>query len=172
MVCPDIEESTAPTLSIREMTMLNATRKGRAVAQHYPDKIVLAADTLVALDGEVVGKPADVDDAVRILRRLNGCEHQVCTSVHISSVAQRRTQSLSVTSHVQFRELTDEQIFVYLAKIDPLDKAGAYAAQGHGAEIIRRIRGSYTNVVGLPMDETIAVLRGFGLHPLATAKHH
>ncbi len=71
--------------------------------------------------------------------------------------------SFRVISHVQFRRLSDQKIFAYLAKINPLDKAGAYAAQGHGAEIIRRIRGSYTNVVGLPMNETLHVLAGFGI---------
>jgi septum formation protein len=72
-------------------------------------------------------------------------------------------------THVQFHTLTDQEIVSYLGKIDPLDKAGAYAAQGHGSEIIEKIRGSYTNVVGLPMDETLAALRRFGITPAAAA---
>ena len=121
----------------------------------------MGADTLVAIDGEPIGKPTDLADAFRILQRLNGREHQVCTSVYICRAAQRLARNLSVISHVQFRHLTDRQIHNYLTKVNPLDKAGAYAAQGRGAEVIQQIRGSYTNVVGLPMDETRAALAEF-----------
>ncbi len=165
VVSPDAPESESTALSIRELTTLNATRKARAVAQREPDAVVLAADTLVALDGRVIGKPADLNDAIAILRRLSGREHQVCTSVFVCRAAARKTKSFHVLSHVQFRSLNDAEIASYLAKINPLDKAGAYAAQGHGREIIARIRGSYTNVVGLPMDETLAALREFGIEP-------
>ena len=165
VLSPDAPESESPALSIRELTTLNATRKALAVSHRHPDAVVLAADTLVALDGRVIGKPTDMADALAILRRLSGREHQVCTSVFISRVEKRQTRSLYVISHVQFRALNDAEIAGYLAKINPLDKAGAYAAQGHGRDIIERIRGSYTNVVGLPMDETLAALRSFGIEP-------
>ena len=165
VVSPDAAESESTALSIRELTTLNATRKARAVSSRHPDAVVLAADTLVALDGEVIGKPTDMPDAVRIVRRLSGRQHQVCTAVFISHAENRQTRSFYVISHVQFRTLDDAEIAAYLAKINPLDKAGAYAAQGHGRDIIERIRGSYTNVVGLPMDETLAALREFGIEP-------
>ena len=158
-------ESESPALSIRELTTLNATRKARAVSYARADAVVLAADTLVAIDGEVIGKPVDLDDAVGILRRLSGREHQVCSGVCICAAGRGLTNSFFVISHVQFRKLSDAQIRAYLAKIEPLDKAGAYAAQGHGSEIINRIRGSYTNVVGLPIEETLARLRAFGIRP-------
>ena len=152
---------------MREITTWNATRKGMEVARRLPDAVVLGADTLVSLDGQVIGKPTDLADAKRILRRLSGRTHQVCTAVFICSVAGFRTSSFCVVSRVQFRALGEGEIDAYLAKINPLDKAGAYAAQGHGSEIIRQIRGSYTNVVGLPMGETLEALRLFGITPRA-----
>lgn len=166
---PEVAESESTALSIRELTTLNATRKGLAMARREPDAVVLAADTLVALDGRVIGKPIDMDDALAILRQLSGREHQVCTSVYICRAATRDMASFHVISHVQFRALDDDGIHAYLAKINPLDKAGAYAAQGYGRDIIQRIRGSYTNVVGLPIDETLAALRRFGVEPTQPA---
>lgn len=162
VIAPDVEEIAPPAFSIAEITTANATRKAIAVARAHPDRVVLGADTLVALEGEIIGKPADLEDAWRILRRLRGQEHQVCTSVCIHLLAEKRSECFAVLSHVQFRALTDDDIRNYFTKVDPLDKAGAYAAQGYGAEIISRIRGSYTNVVGLPMDETAAALRRCG----------
>ncbi len=163
IVSPGVSEVDSSSLSIAELTTCNATRKAIAVARRHQHSIVLGADTLVALNGEVITKPRDLDEAIRILHRLRGKEHQVCTSVFVCAAAQGMMVSFRVISHVQFRRLSDQKIFAYLAKINPLDKAGAYAAQGHGAEIIRRIRGSYTNVVGLPMNETLHVLAGFGI---------
>jgi len=162
---PQAAESESTALSIRELTTLNATRKALAVAARHREAVVLAADTLVALDGRVIGKPRDMADAVVILCQLSGREHQVCTAVFIRCAETRRSRSFYVISHVRFRALDERGITAYLAKIDPLDKAGAYAAQGHGRDIIERIGGSYTNVVGLPMDETLAALREFGVEP-------
>ncbi|MGZ5024407.1 MAG: Maf family protein [Chthoniobacterales bacterium] len=157
-----VPESENESLSIRELTVLNCTRKAAAVARLHPRAVILGADTLVALDGEVIGKPRDFNEAAQMLRRLSGREHQVCTSVHIRSVEKRA--NFSVLSHVRFHSLGEKQIRAYIERIGSLDKAGGYAAQGDGAEIIRGIRGSYTNVVGLPMDETLDVLeRYFGI---------
>jgi septum formation protein len=161
-------ESSSSSLTIRELTTCNATRKAVEVARRFPQQVVLGADTLVALEGQVIGKPADMADAHRILQRLSGRTHQVCTAVFICRAAAGLTSSFTVTSQVQFHSLSDGQIASYLAKIEPLDKAGAYAAQGHGSEIIQQIHGSYTNVVGLPMSETLEALRGFGITPRAT----
>jgi septum formation protein len=165
VIAPQVAETASRALTIRELTTCNATRKAMEVARARPDAVVLGADTLVALKGHVIGKPGSMREAVSMLKRLSGREHQVCTAVFICSGGGRRTSSFCVVSQVQFRALNDEQIAVYLAKIDPLDKAGAYAAQGHGGEIISGIRGSYTNVVGLPMGETLAELRRFGVLP-------
>jgi septum formation protein len=160
-----IEEAAHGWLSVRELTIWNAARKALRVSEMAPDAVVLAADTLVAIDGEVLGKPADLEDAVRILRRLSGRTHEVWTAVRVCHGASGRAHSFHEMSRVHFRKLNDRGVRDYLAKIDPLDKAGAYAAQGHGREIIERIDGSYSNVVGLPMEETARVLGTFGVVP-------
>jgi septum formation protein len=163
VVLPAVAEISGAWLTIREATICNAMRKAVEVAQSAPGAVVLGADTLVALDGRVIGKPADLADAARILRRLSGRVHKVWTSVFVCHPASGKAHSFQEVSHVCFRKLDDWAIANYLAKVDPLDKAGAYAAQGHGVEIIERIEGSYTNVVGLPMEETARVLRAFGI---------
>lgn len=165
VLSPPVDEVAHGWLTIRELTIWNAARKAARVSEMSPDAVVLAADTLVAIDGEVLGKPRDLEDAVRILRRLSGRAHEVWTAVRINHAAIGRSQSFHEMSRVHFRKLDDSAIRNYLAKIDPLDKAGAYAAQGHGAEIIERIEGSYTNVIGLPMEETARALRDFGIAP-------
>ena len=160
-----VEEFSHDWLSIRELTIWNAARKGAAASALAADAVVLAADTLVAIDGKVLGKPADLEDAVRMLRQLSGRAHEVWTAVRIVDPTRRRSQSLLEMSRVHFRKLNDRAIRNYLAKIDPFDKAGAYAAQGHGRDIIDKIDGSYTNVVGLPMEKTSRALRAFGVMP-------
>jgi len=163
VVSPPVDEVAHGWLTVRELTIWNAARKAARVLKMSPDAVVLAADTLVMIDGEVLGKPTDLEDAVRILRRLSGRAHEVWTAVRICHGARDRSQSFHEMSRVHFRKLDDKAIRDYLAKIDPLDKAGAYAAQGHGTEIIERIDGSYSNVVGLPMEKTQSVLRAFGI---------
>jgi septum formation protein len=164
-VPPDVTEKFDVDLTLRELTMWNAMRKGVQVAREYPDKIVLAADTLVALDDGIIGKPADLEQAAQILRRLSGRTHEVCSAVFICHFAAARSVTLHEVSLVRFRRLSSATIKGYFAKVNPLDKAGAYAAQGCGVEIIAKIDGSYTNVVGLPMEKTLAVLAQFGIHP-------
>jgi septum formation protein len=162
VVPPPVDEVSHRWLTIRELTIWNAARKASRVSKISPDAVVLAADTLVTIDGDVLGKPADLEDAGRILRRLSGRAHEVWTAVRICHGA-RGSESFHEMSRVYFRQLDDRAIRDYLAKIDPLDKAGAYAAQGHGAEIIERIEGSYSNVVGLPMERTTRALCAFGV---------
>ena len=164
-VSPRIEEKFDVDFTLRELTMWNAIRKGTSVARMRPDRVVLAADTLIALEGEVIGKPMDFSEAAQILRRLSGRTHEVCSAVFIYHFATGRSATIDEISHVRFRRLSTNKIDNYLAKVDPLDKAGAYAAQGCGAEIIAKIDGSYTNVIGLPMEKTVAALVTFGIHP-------
>ena len=163
VVVPAVAEVSGAWLTIREMTASNAMRKAVEVAQSAPSAVVLGADTLVALDGRVIGKPGDVASAARILRRLSGRVHEVWTSVFVCHRASGQTHSFREVSRVHFRKLNKNAIANYLTKVNPLDKAGAYAAQGHGVEIIKRIEGSYSNVVVLPMEETARVLRAFGI---------
>jgi septum formation protein len=166
---PEVDERADVDLTLRELTSLNAVRKAMAAARAHPKKVVLAADTLVALDNEILGKPNDAGEAVAMLERLSGRVHDVCTSVFICHLARARSTSFSEMSRVRFHRLTRDAIEHYLTRINPLDKAGAYAAQGFGSEIIEKIDGSYTNVVGLPMEKTVPALAEFGIRPAATA---
>lgn len=165
VISPKVSERTTPSLTLREITLANALLKGVAVGRAHPADVVLAADTLVALDGVIIGKPKHLEDAREILRRLSGRTHEVCSAVYVGQRARKRERVFYVISRVSFRELTEASITAYFAKIDPMDKAGAYAAQGQGREIIKKIDASYTNVVGLPMEQTIRALRAFGVRP-------
>ena len=169
VIVPPVEEISHGWFTIRELTVCNATRKALCVAQASPSAIVLGADTLVGLDDEVLGKPADLKEAAQILRRLSGRSHTVWTAVCLCYSASGKSRTFCVSSEVEFRDLTDRAIQDYFKKVNPLDKAGAYAAQGHGKEIILRIEGSYSNVVGLPMEETLPALAAFGIAPAATS---
>ncbi len=164
---PDVAERFDVDLTVRELTAWNALRKGKWIAQRHPDKVVLAADTLVAIDGNVIGKPKDLAEASQILLRLSGRVHQVCSAVFISAGA--RSTSFAEISRVRFHRLDQRKIDNYFSKINPLDKAGAYAAQGHGGDIIRRIIGSRSNVIGLPLEKTRAALARFAIRPIC---HH
>jgi septum formation protein len=166
-----VAELSVASFTIRELTICNATRKALAIARSRPDAVVLGADTLVALDGEVIGKPVDLAHAKDILRRLSGRAHEVRTAVFICHLARGQAHSFQEVSRVHFRKLDRSAISKYLAKINPLDKAGAYAAQGHGTEIIERIEGSSSNVIGLPMEKTRCVLRLFGIKPSRIGDH-
>jgi septum formation protein len=158
-----LAEKFDTAVTLRELTLWNAIRKGISVAQARPDAVVLAADTLVALEDEIIGKPADLDEATEVLKRLSGRTHEVCSAVSIYHRTSGRLVVFHETSRVRFHRLNRAMIKKYFAKVGPLDKAGAYAAQGSGTEIIANIEGSYTNVVGLPMEKTIDALAKFGI---------
>ena len=162
---PRVAEKFDPALTLRELTLWNAIRKGMAIAQTRPDAVVLGADTLVALDNRIIGKPADVSEAAGMLRRLSGRTHEVCSAVAIYRQTSGKSDFFHDVSCVRFRQLSEPEIERYLVRVGPLDKAGAYAAQGSGAEIIAKIEGSFTNVVGLPMEKTVASLEKFGILP-------
>ncbi len=162
---PEVAERSDPDFALGELTTWNALRKGLAVARAHPGRVVLAADTLVALDGKVIGKPNDLEEAVRILQELSGCVHQVCSAVFVGHLAGERTSVFQEISHVRFKRLSLTAIRNYVARVDPLDKAGAYAVQGDGADIIEQIEGSSSNVVGLPMERTVPLLARFGIRP-------
>ena len=144
-----------------------ACEKARAVATRVgakPRRIVLGADTIVVIDGDVLGKPVDPEDAARLLGRLVGREHRVFTAVAVlASDRSEHTASCVVASRVAMRAASEAEIRRYVATGEPLDKAGAYAAQGEGRRFIERIDGSETNVIGLPIEETLALLRESGM---------
>ena len=139
-------------LSPWELCQLNAHRKARSVAKKIPDALVLGADTLVFLEDEIMGKPADIADARRMLTRLQGRMHQVVTGISLIHLRAHRERTFALSTDVTFRPLTAGQIDWYLAKVNPLDKAGAYAIQEHGEMIVADISGSFSNVVGLPVE--------------------
>jgi septum formation protein len=162
-----ITELTVDFLTPGELTLLNACRKTFAVARSEPDAVVLGADTLVALETVILGKPANLDEARRMLTQLSGRTHEVLTAIAISNFSERRTVSAVVESEVRFRKLDADLIDRYLSRIDPLQKAGAYAAQVDPGTVIERIDGSFTNVVGLPMETVSQLLGEFGIQPSA-----
>jgi septum formation protein len=162
---PGIAERFDVDLTLRELTMFNSRRKALAAARAHPKRVVLAADTLVAIDDDVLGKPGNKSEAIAMLERLSGRAHEVCTSVFICELARERSTSFCEVSRVYFRKLNRAEIENYFKRVNPLDKAGGYAAQGFGREIIEKIDGSYTNVVGLPMEKTIPALEEFGIQP-------
>ena len=163
---PEVDERFDVDLTLRELTAFNAIRKAMTASRLRPKNVVLAADTLVSIDDNVLGKPKDKNEAVAMLERLSGRVHDVCTSVFICELASTKSTSFHEVSRVRFRRLSRNKIDNYIERVNPLDKAGAYAAQGFASKIIEKINGSYTNVVGLPMEETIAALREFGIKPL------
>ena len=159
-VLPSVaEEVFDDHLSPQELCQINAHRKARAVAKKHPDALVLGADTLVFLGGEVLGKPADLSEARRMLSRLQARTHQVVTGVSLIHLRRHRERLFAVSTDVAFRRLDDAQIADYLSKVNPLDKAGAYGIQERGELIISEISGSYSNVVGLPVEQLEAELK-------------
>jgi septum formation protein len=135
-----------------------AEAKALEVAQRHPQAWVIGADTVVVIEGRILGKPAGVDQARRMLERLSGQKHLVHTGYAIRCLARGRHISATVTTEVEFKRLLPAEIEWYLQTGEPFDKAGAYAIQGIGTFLVRRIDGSYTNVVGLPVCEVIEVL--------------
>lgn len=155
------DESYPPDLPVSEVAAYLAEKKAMA-AQPLPgmDEILLTADSIVALGNEVFGKPADYEDAVRILRALSGKTHQVYTGVCLWTPGKKKV--FTGTSHVHFGVLTDEEIDFYIREYQPFDKAGAYAIQEWiGLCKVERIEGTFSNIVGLPMELVYKELKEF-----------
>lgn len=140
-----------------------AESKARAVAAEHPERWVLGADTTVAIDERFLGKPLGEDEAFAMLSTIAGRWHTVVSSFAIVSESSGRSAVETVKTRVFVRSLTPSEIRWYIATGEPMDKAGAYAVQGIGACIVERIEGSYTNVVGLPLAETVRAFESLGL---------
>jgi septum formation protein len=153
VVPSDAPEVHDDQLTAREISQLNAYRKARVVAKKFPDVLVLGADTLVYLDTTLLGKPANLEDSYRMLRQLSGRTHEVVTAICLLHLRIHRQKLFFESTAVTFRALDAVNIRRYLSKVNPLDKAGAYAIQEKGDLIVEKISGSYTNVVGLPMEK-------------------
>lgn len=143
-----------------------ARLKMREVAERHPGRVVLAADTLVCVDDEIMGKPKDEADAVRMLRLLSGRAHEVHTGVCLRCEDGRELCDVE-TTHVHFMPMTDENIRRYVATGEPMDKAGAYAIQGAAGVFVSRIEGSPSNVIGLPLGLLTRFFREAGVEILA-----
>lgn len=165
----EVDESTRPGEPPRWHVRRLASEKARKVAKAISGEgpaFVIGADTEVVVEGEVLGKPADPADARRMLRLLSGRRHEVITGYAILPVPRHPAKARGVTgvvsTQVEFKKLDDEEIDAYLATGEPMHKAGAYAIQGVGAFLVRRIRGSHSNVIGLPVCEVVEALRALG----------
>ena len=167
------DQETDETPLFREDPVVYVERVTRAKAMHglkiveerrLPVRPVLAADTTLEFDGEIIGKPVDIADATAILRRLSGRTHRVLTGVAIDHMG--HTEYMLSTSEVRFRPIDDEEIRHYVMSGEPMDKAGAYGIQGRAGLFVEHISGSYSGVMGLPVCETGELLKRLGLRPL------
>jgi septum formation protein len=142
---------------------IQAEAKAGDLAGQHPDAWVIGADTIVVIDGVILGKPASTGDAREMLQQLSGHTHQVMTGYSICNLSKAFRFSDTVITDVEFKKLADAEIEWYVQTGEPFDKAGAYAIQGIGTFLVRRINGSYTNVVGLPVCEVLEVLIAQGV---------
>ena len=162
ILSPDVDETVEPGLSPARMVEALSLRKAQAAAGRAgAEDLILAADTVVALDGRVLGKPRDQEEAFAMLSALSGREHRVYTGVTVLGGGQAATEHEETA--VAFRALSPEEIRDYIATGEPMDKAGAYGIQGVGALLVQGIRGDYCNVVGLPVFRLGRMLSGFGV---------
>jgi|SRR6185369_2023045 nucleoside triphosphate pyrophosphatase len=155
----DAPEILHEQLTAGEAAQINAYRKARAVAKKYPDALVIGADTLVSLNGELFGKPASLEAAYQMLERLQGKTHHVVTAVCLLNLRHHRQRIFADNTSVTFRPLDAVKIRRYLSQVDPLDKAGAYAIQEKGEHLVERYSGSYSNVIGLPLERLKSELK-------------
>ncbi|MDX2226500.1 MAG: nucleoside triphosphate pyrophosphatase [Verrucomicrobiae bacterium] len=155
---PELGPDAAAHFAPRELVLENARTKARAVTALYPDRRVLAADTEVALDGRIYGKPADLESAVEMLLELSGRTHEVWTGVCVSQLNPPLHEERAVLTRVTFRPVDETVLRRYVSLVNPLDKAGAYGFQEHGGMIVERFEGSESNIIGLPMQEVMELL--------------
>jgi septum formation protein len=168
IVPADVREVEGEILSAGETARINAYRKARAVAKKHRDALVLGVDTVVALGATLFGKPATLGEAEQILLTLQGKTHLVVTGVCLLHLRAHRHRIFFEETSVTFAPLTRERIRSYHSQVNPLDKAGAYGIQEKGEMLVEAISGSYTNVIGLPLERLAEELAAFGV-PLPSA---
>ncbi|MGD0813871.1 MAG: Maf family protein [Verrucomicrobiota bacterium] len=161
------EEIKSDDLSAGEVAQMNAYRKARTISKKHPDAVTLGVDTVVALGSAIFGKPANLDEAERMVTTLLGKTHQVVTGVCLIHLRGHRQRIFWEQTDVTFRTLTLPQIRQYHALVNPLDKAGAYGIQEHSEVLVESISGSFSNVAGLPMERLQTELADFGIVPTA-----
>lgn len=158
-----VNEDYDETLSATEIVQVLAKRKAKAVLAEHSDAVVLGSDTIVVLNGQVLGKPKDKEEAKEMLSMLSGRTHSVLTGVAI--VSADKEVIFAIETFVEFYKLSDEEIDYYVSTNEPLDKAGAYGIQGIGAFLVKKIEGDFFSVVGLPIARTVRELASFGITP-------
>ncbi|MEA4863739.1 MAG: nucleoside triphosphate pyrophosphatase [Victivallaceae bacterium] len=144
---PELERAASPELLVAE----NARRKAMALAREYPDALVLGSDTVVEIDGEVIGKPKDLEHARAILRKLSGRTHRVLTAINLIGLSTGVDRAWTEQTLVKFKPLSRQDIERYLDLVHVMDKAGAYGIQDHGEMLAAEIDGELENVIGLPL---------------------
>jgi len=163
IIPPDIEERRMKDESPRDFVLRVSMEKARKVGEHFADKWVIGADTIVVNKGRVLGKPKDEADAFNMLKSLRGKWHKVITGYCILNVSKDIMYRDAVETRVYVRDLSDIEIMKYIETSEPLGKAGSYAVQGRGGYMVKEIKGSYSNVVGLPICEVAEVLLSLGV---------
>ena len=163
VVVSEVPEIHHEQLTALEVSQINAYRKARAVAKKLPDQLILGADTLVSLDTRLFGKPATLEEAYEMLQDLQGRTHQVVTAICLMHLREHRQQICAECTAVTFRPLDAPKIRRYLNHVNPLDKAGGYAIQEQGDLLVEQISGSYSNVVGLPLERLSTALNEWPL---------
>jgi len=159
----DYKEDMDLALKPRQLARFLSSEKARAVAVKYASALVIAADTFIVFQGSLLGKPHTREEARRMLTLLNGRQHSVLTGFTVIDTRTGKKLSRSVETKVFFKKMTGQEIESYVKTGEPLDKAGAYAIQGLGAVLVKKIEGDYFNVMGLPLSSLTGVLRKFGV---------
>ncbi|MGF1483538.1 MAG: Maf family protein [Opitutales bacterium] len=158
-----IDENEGTDAAPGPLVLENARRKAEAVAPSFPGALVLGSDTVVSLEGQLLHKPANLEEARQMLMRLSGCTHTVFTGVHLLLESEDRSDSSLATSEVVFKVLDEATIQTYFSRVDPLDKAGAYGIQEGRELIIDHYNGSLANIMGLPVEHLKERLQSLGL---------
>lgn len=161
VVASNYEEDMTLDLSPSDLVKFLSSQKAEAVSDAHPHSIIIAADTVVVLGKQVLGKPHTPERAKEMLRALSATEHSIITGFTVLDTDSGKIISQSVETKVLFKSLTEWEIDEYVASGEPLDKAGAYAIQLGGAKFVERIEGDFSNAIGLPVDEVMAVLKEF-----------
>ncbi len=158
-----VDEAPAAGETPEDYALRLSETKARAVSEMQPGHWVLGADTIVTIDGELLGKPRTTDEARCMIRRLSGREHTVITAFTLLNSGRPECIRRAVASRVRFKDVPDDEVEWYVATDEPYDKAGGYAVQGKASFLVSEVHGSYTNVVGLPLCEVVEVLKELGL---------
>lgn len=162
------KNGTKPTPE--EIVLLLSKKKADAAAKKYPEHFILGVDTLVVIDGNIMGKPKNEKEAVEMLKRLNGRWHKVITGITLINKKENYEDKRVVETEVKFFNHTEDFIRKYVAKGESLDKAGGYGIQSDGKSFVDKIRGDFSNVVGLPEKTLLEMLKEAGIHPIETIR--